>query len=428
MKVSEIINYYSRREIKEEIFRIVKQREVVPYYGTNFGSRPQAINYINEIDEFVLSGATSFHISEERWSNPLLLKQEMSKKDLDKIRVGWDLLIDIDSNFLEYSKICASLIIEALQFHGVSSCVSIKFSGRAGFHILIPYESFPNKINNRPITILFPDAARTIINYLKAMIKNHLANEILQLDSMKKISEKTNKKYEELTEINEEGMVFNPFKVVDIDSNLISSRHLFRSPFSLNEKVWLVSLPIEKSHVLDFNIKEAEPDKVSVNVGFLETENLKGNEAKQLFIQAFDWEARTRNEILKEFGERIKLPEKAIPSQFFPPCIKSILRGLSDGRKRSVFILINFLRNMGWSFENIEKEIMEWNQRNTEPLREGYIKTQLKWHSRLKDVYLPPNCDNQNYYKDIGVCVKDNLCEKVKNPVVYSLKKARYKK
>ncbi|MCW1309331.1 MAG: hypothetical protein QXP04_01425 [Candidatus Nanoarchaeia archaeon] len=315
MKVSEIIKYYSKKEIKEEIFRVVKQREVVPYYGSNFGSRPQAINYPSEIDDYVISGATSFHISEERWSNPLLLKQDMSKKELDKIRVGWDLLIDIDSNFLEYSKICASLIVEALQFHGVSSCVSIKFSGRAGFHIAIPFEAFPTKINNRPTTILFPDAARTIINYLKTMIKEHLSHEILQSDDIKKISAKTNKKYEELIETDEDGTsVFNPFKVVDIDSNLISSRHLFRSPFSLNEKVWLVSLPIEKSQIMDFDLKDARPENVSTEVKFLDTEKTRNNEARMLFIQAYDWETRTKKEIIEELEGKIKLPEKAIPS------------------------------------------------------------------------------------------------------------------
>ena len=122
------------------------------------------------------------------------------------------------------------------------------------------------------------------------------------------------------------------------------------------------------------------------------------------------------------------IPKRAIPKQFFPPCIKNILKGLEDGRKRSVFILINFLRSLGWDFDSIEKELYEWNKRNKEPLRENYIASQLKWHKK-NPIYLPPNCDNRNYYLDIGVCQPDPLCKGIKNPVTYSFKsRRRYRK
>ncbi|MBM3204333.1 hypothetical protein FJZ55_10580 [Candidatus Woesearchaeota archaeon] len=34
---------------------------------------------------------------------------------------------------------------------------------------------------------------------------------------------------------------------------------------------------------------------------------------------------------------------------------------------------------------------------------------------------LPPNCNNEAYYKGIGVCQPDSLCKKIKNPVNYTL-------
>ena len=34
---------------------------------------------------------------------------------------------------------------------------------------------------------------------------------------------------------------------------------------------------------------------------------------------------------------------------------------------------------------------------------------------------LPPNCDNDAYYKTIGVCKPDSLCAHIKNPVNYTL-------
>ena len=103
-----------------------------------------------------------------------------------------------------------------------------------------------------------------------------------------------------------------------------------------------------------------------------------------------------------------------------------ILNGLKDGRKRSLFILINFLTSVGWDYEKIEKLLWEWNKRNEEPLREVYILGQLRYHKQQRKKILPPNCSNTMYYKDFQVCLPDNLCSKIKNPVNYSIRKTRY--
>jgi DNA primase large subunit len=42
-----------------------------------------------------------------------------------------------------------------------------------------------------------------------------------------------------------------------------------------------------------------------------------------------------------------------------------------------------------------------------------------------KEKIMPPNCDNEGYYINIGVCKPDNLCKKIKNPVQYAKIKAR---
>jgi DNA primase large subunit len=130
----------------------------------------------------------------------------------------------------------------------------------------------------------------------------------------------------------------------------------------------------------------------------------------------------------------VKKKIKAIPEDYFPPCIKNILQGLSDGRKRSLFILTNFLKNMGWSLDKIENKINEWNSKNVPPLRNSYLRTQLRWHFRQERNLLPPNCDNENFYKDIGVCKPDEFCtdmgEKIviKNPVNYPFKRLKKRK
>ena len=102
-----------------------------------------------------------------------------------------------------------------------------------------------------------------------------------------------------------------------------------------------------------------------------------------------------------------------------------MLKGLRDGRKRALFILMNFLKTMNWRYDEIENFLLEWNQKNDPPLKENYVKTQLRWFKNKKMVYTPPSCDNSIYYKDIGVCEPDNLCSKIKNPTQYPFKKMR---
>ena len=91
-----------------------------------------------------------------------------------------------------------------------------------------------------------------------------------------------------------------------------------------------------------------------------------------------------------------------------------------------MFILVNFLSSLGWGYEQIEQKLEEWNKKNPEPLREVLIKGQTRYHKQQKKKVLPPNCANSMYYKDFRVCVPDNLCQKIKNPVNYSRIKIRY--
>jgi len=115
----------------------------------------------------------------------------------------------------------------------------------------------------------------------------------------------------------------------------------------------------------------------------------------------------------------------------FPPCVGAILNGLADGRKRSAFILMNFLRNMGWSSEEIDKTITDWNEKNYPPLRRNYLRSQMRWHLRQQRNLLPPNCSNANFYCSFGVCLPDKICKggtdkiTIKNPINYPFRKLK---
>ncbi len=419
LDLSVLLRHYKRKEVQELIVEHAENKEIAVKYKEGFGKRPDVLQYPNDIIEFVKKGATSFHSSEELWFNPLQLNTQLKKNELEELRKGWDLVLDVDSKIFEYSKITANLIAQALEHHDLSY-FSVKFSGNNGFHIGVPFESFPEKVHEVETRLLFPEGPRRVASYLKQMIKPHLTRELLDLYGFEKIQEKTGKKREELMEKDQ----FNPFSVVDIDTILISSRHLYRMPYSFNEKSGLVSVPINHSKILSFERENAKWDEIDLKIKYLDRSKAKKNDARNLFVQAFDSTIEDEK-IEKQETTDFKGSETAIPVEYFPPCIKNILNGLKDGKKRAVFVLTNFLTCAGWNYEDIKKLLNEWNEKNEEKLKEGLIENHLRYHQRNKKKILPPNCDNMAYYKGMGVCTPDNFCPKIKNPANYALLKQK---
>src|SRR3989344_3255579 len=130
-----IFRHYSRKDIQQAIVAHAQQKEVAIKFGEQgFGKRPDIIKYPKDIIEWVKQGATSFHVSEERWSDPLRVSPLMKREALDSLRRGWDLVLDIDCPIFAYSRLCSHLLIAALQYHNIGG-VSCKFSGNKGFHI-----------------------------------------------------------------------------------------------------------------------------------------------------------------------------------------------------------------------------------------------------------------------------------------------------
>lgn len=419
--MSDFVKYYSRNDVKRAILNASKNREVSFKFGDKgFGKRPDILQFENDVLQLAKLGATSFHISEELWSNPLHLKTGMSRKELDNLRSGWDLVLDLDGVDFELSKIAAEIIIEALDYYEIHN-PSIKFSGNKGLHIALPYNSFPKKVNDVEIRLMFPELSRYLANFIKKMIKDHLSQRILDKYTLSEIETSFNIKKDEFIKSN----IFNPFSLIDIDSVLISSRHMFRAPYSLNEKSGLVSIPISKNEVKNFNKNNAKIDEVEVKKHFLNPEEFKEDESKQLFIQALDWQAKQKTlETEKPLYIKSQQDTIKISDKFFPDCIKKILDGIkTDGRKRALFILITFLRKSNYSFEDIEPLLLEWNKKNYAPLLDNYIKAQLSWYKRQKQDIMPPNCDNEAYYSSLGV--KCQYCDKFKNPLNYAARMSK---
>ncbi|MBU0470913.1 MAG: hypothetical protein KKA62_04130 [Nanoarchaeota archaeon] len=423
------LRFYKRKDVQEAIIAHAKEKEIGLRYNDSFGKRPDILSYPREILELAKQGMTSLHASEERWENPLELSGTITKKEMDELRVGWDLVLDIDCKFIEYSKISADLIIKFLKYCDVKD-ISLKFSGNKGFHIGVPFEAFPKKVGLIDTKELFPEAAKKIAFYIKENIKEELSRRILEFENndLNRIKEKVELPFEEITrhDLNEMGdkvAKLNVEKFLEIDTILISSRHLYRMPYSLHEKSGLVSLPIDPEKVLGFEKKMAHPATLLIpKFSFLDR-NSSQESARRLLMQALDFEVKIEEERFiekeqKDFEEfEIGCP---IKEEFFPPCVNCLLEGLEDGKKRAVFCLMNFLGKIGWNKKEVEEFLKKWNrEKNQESLREVYIKGQLNSFNPKEK--LPPNCNNEAYYLALGVCKPDNFCRRVKNPVNYTL-------
>ncbi len=445
-----IADYYGREDIQEAMISFSKDREVVGVYNSgSFSTRPNVIIYPKEIMAMVKTGVIEFHSSVERWRQPMSLRYD----NYDSLRKGWDLILDMDCEAFEHGKLASEVVIWALRRHGVHN-VSIKFTGGTGFHIGIPWESIPNNVDYKQTVTQYPEMARTVARYLKHYLRERMEKaffdkyKLEEHSNLESLSKQINIPIERIQ--TKEGI--DPYLIADIDPILISPRHLFRMPYSLNKKSFLVSLPIKPFGLNEFQKEMAMPEKIRTDIGFLK--NSEPGEADMLIAKSVEWWSRqTREEkekIIDKEIESLKMRgfdtkyidrkeiekyktsrtrekgdiEGELTEEFFPPCIKKINEGLPDGRKRSMFIMVNFLRTMNWTWEKINKYVDDWNSKNMPPLQENYVRSQMRWHSARKEKLPPPNCEAPGRYIDIGICIPDHTCggeaRTIKNPINYS--------
>lgn len=407
--------HYSKPQILQAIFEFSKNREICPRYFEGFGKRPDSFQYKDDILQLAKKGATSFHCSEEIWEDPLKIETGMTPEQYTQIRIGWDFLIDIDSKYIDYSKVMLKQVLALLKFHGIKN-VGIKFSGSKGFHMILPWKAFPKEVNGMNTKDLFPDLPRILLQYISEKTKPALVKEIT------KISLGPGSEYVRDYQASSE---------VIPDLVLVSPRHLFRMPYSLHEKTSLVSIVLRPEEIDSFDLKDADPMNLSLQKIRNFCPDCVEGEATELVVQALDW-AKEKNLLQSEpeklsgkFSNFKPIELKDFSEDQLPPCIKAILKGIGDGKKRALFVLINLFRSIGLEKEDMEKRIFEWNAKNTPPLRQGYIQAQLLWAYKRKPL-LPPNC--KEFYQGVGVCTPDNLCNSIKNPVNYVIRKNFSKK
>ncbi len=402
----QILKYYSRKDIQESIATIAKDREVACSRSDgSYFKRPDVLVYPRDVAEKAKAGAVAFHCSVEKWSQPMKLSTSLSQSDLNELRKGWDFVLDMDAKVkMEHAKIAAKAAADFLKEFGISP--SVKFSGRRGFHVCVSQNAFPASLDFKSTAKRYPEVPQAIANFIKEKVKDRLLDALIAEEGGAAALSKT---------LKEKKSDFSPFNFIEFESGW-GSRHLFRMPYSLNEKTWLVSVPVTR--IEKFSMEFAKPDNVKVYGKFLEN---KENEATELAIEALNWSS-------KKFVDKPQAKKKIIRykdrvgEELFPDCVKKIMGGLSEGRKRSLFTLIAFLRSVNWSDEEVEKKVNEWNKKNKPPLPDTFVRSQLKWHMRQSKKILPPNCDSELFFKSLGLSCKD--CAN-KNPINYSFKLLR---
>lgn len=405
-----VLAYYSRPEIQEALLEGAKDREVVGVFRRGeFDQRPNTLIYPQDILTQVKRGAVEFHSSVERWTNPLTIKD----------RSGFDLILDLDCTTTGHGKQAALTLCTVLEDHGISS-TSIKFTGGSGFHLGIPWESLPQEIGLKPTASLFPDIARHVASYIREQMRAPLAHALLGNETPQELAQAVEKP---LAKIETKDSI-DPFQVVDIDSVLLSPRHLYRMAYSLNRKTFLASIPLTREELESFDLKRAQPSLIKPKHTFLS--HGKEGEANLLFTKGLDWYARQEKE---KKPSRRRISFRKVPESHFPPCVKNIKAGLKEGRKRSLFALIRFLSTMKWTWDEIELFLKDWNQRNIPPLPVQTITSSLRYY-RDKKTFPPPNCSQKGWFQDFGVCKPDRVCvapENIKNPVNYPFRLQRRK-
>jgi len=406
----DLYRYYRNEGIAAEIARIAANREVcftLPSGG--YTSRPGVVQYENDILQMIKKGCKSIHGSVERWSNPMQVRTGMSPEEANELRIGWDLIIDIDATEkvgIQGAILAAKRVVQLLKQYGIEP--SIKFSGRRGFHIGVPFECFPKEADFHQTKDMFPHYPRTISAFIKEQVKEKLWDDIIELAGG-------------VSKLFDDGIVgtASPYTFVDIEENW-GSRHMFRLPYSINEKAGLISVPVKN---LDkFSLQDAKPENVTVKEKFLD---VKGS-ADYLLMEALNWKSNTSppkpvavKKIYEEYTEKI-------PEEQFPPCMKNVLKGIKDGKKRSLFLMTSFLRKANWDRQEIEAAVSGWNEKNTPPLPRSYVLGQLT-HAFRGTSFPPSNCSKVAGY-EFGICTPDSRCEKIKNPISYPIRKSNVAK
>lgn len=304
--------YYRNHEVLEALTLQALNREFWLVKGESVARRPLKVETVEDlvvhIERLRGKGLVSVFSSVETFSDPLLLGLKSAKE----LRTGWDFVIDFDADRICDAQKAVLCVIDILESFNIKN-FKVKFSGRRGFHLIIPGVAF----NLPPDS--FPDVPLLISRFLMASLRP---------------DERRNVKFDEA---------------------VYKSRQMIRMAYSLHQKSGLISLPI--TDVKQFKVEDAKPSMMmGVDWSWMELKPRVG-EAKTLFDASTEWgERMTTKPAVKvlDFGKG-----EATRYRWIGRLLKN---PVDDGRHRLLWLVITpYLVNVkGLSIEDAKQVAIQY--------------------------------------------------------------------
>lgn len=306
-------SWYLREDFLEMIQPWLWGRELWFGKGT---PRPLKADSLKEfrslVEKYGKTEVFPLFISTQVFSEPLRLEGESP----DKLRVNWDFFLDLDSERLEDAKRAAVKAKKTLEHFNVKDYL-LKFSGRRGFHLVIPGLSL-DIFTAGEYRLAYPKLAVNLARFFE-------------------------------TVINEPS--------VKVDTQVYQSRQMMRAPYSIHEETRLVSVPVDDPS--EFKLEMAKVENVKITP--LPIRGAIG-EARGLLLSLRDWlkEQRQSEPGLKilDWGE-VKREEAG---QGYGWIEKLLANPVDDGRHRLLWLIVApYLVNVkGVPLSEAEKTAYEW--------------------------------------------------------------------
>ena len=211
--------FYLRDDFLSVIEPWLWMREI--WFPGTYAPRPLKADGADEfkmlVEKYGVNEPFGLFISVETFRDPFKVGVERP----ESLRVGWDFFLDLDAEDFEDAKRAACKAVKALAMFDVESFL-LKFSGRRGFHLIIPSLS---------LDIFAPGEFRLAYPMLAEMLARWFA-----------------------AVINEPN--------VKVDPSVYKPRQMMRAPYSVHERTGLVSIPVEDP--LRFRAEEAKIEHVKI--------------------------------------------------------------------------------------------------------------------------------------------------------------------
>ncbi|MEM4144244.1 MAG: DNA primase noncatalytic subunit PriX [Candidatus Bathyarchaeia archaeon] len=305
-------SWYLREDFLKEIQPWLWGREL--WFGKG-APRPLKANgpedFRSLVEKYGKTSVFPLFISTQVFSEPLKLESESP----DKLRVNWDFFLDLDCEKFEDVKRAAVKAQKTLERFNVKDFL-LKFSGRRGFHLIIPGLSL-DIFTAGEYRLAYPKLALNLARFFEAVINEPR---------------------------------------VKVDTQVYQPRQMMRAPYSIHEETGLVSVPVNSP--LEFKLEMAKVENVKITPFPI---NGAWGEARELLFSLRDW--------LKEHGQTepgLKIlswgEAKRKRDRGYSWIEKLLANPVDDGRHRLLWLIVApYLVNVkGVPLSEAEKTAYEW--------------------------------------------------------------------